>query len=235
MQGRISAVILDLDGTLVHTAPDFHVAINAMRAEFGMAPLSVETISGLIGKGAEFLVRNSLEIEAGGAPAPEACDAMDAFFRNYSAVNGQHASLYPEVTEGLRAMRDHGLRLACVTNKPSGFAMDLLRMKRLDSYFEFVFGGDAFARKKPDPLPLQEACTRFGLPQNRVLVIGDSSNDATAARAAGCPVLLVPYGYNHGHAAAETDCDGVVNTLLQAAHVAAAWQGPIDSKKHVSR
>jgi phosphoglycolate phosphatase len=234
-QGRIAGAILDLDGTMVHTAPDFHEAVNAMRAEFGLPPLTVETIIGFVGKGAEFLVRNCSDAEREGRPLPDFNLAMDRFFQHYAAVNGQHALVYPGVAEGLSAMRRQALRLACVTNKPSAFARDLLRLTKLDSHFDFIFGGDAFSRKKPDPLPLQEACASLGLKPQQVLVIGDSCNDAAAARAAGCPVLLVPYGYNHGHAVDQVDCDGIVQTLLEAADAAATWQGSNHPQQHDSR
>ena len=100
---------------------------------------------------------------------------------------------------GSDAMNINGKNgLACLTNKPLAFAQGLLKAKGLDVYFEHVFGGDSFARKKPDPLPLLQTCQALGtLPQN-TLMVGDSSNDAQAAHAAGCPVVLVTYGYNHG-------------------------------------
>jgi phosphoglycolate phosphatase len=78
-----------------------------------------------------------------------------------------------------------------------------------------VFGGDAFERKKPDPLPLLRTCEALGSQPAHTLMLGDSSNDAQAARAAGCPVVLVSYGYNHGQPASEVDCDGVVDRLDQ--------------------
>ena len=116
-------------------------------------------------------------------------------------------------------LKEMGLRLACVTNKPIAFTTPLLKLKGLDGFFEVVYGGDSLPRKKPDPLPLQTVCADFGLQPAQVVAIGDSSNDAQAARAAGCPVLTVPYGYNHGQAIHETDSDGIVATLLDAARL----------------
>ena len=92
----------------------------------------------------------------------------------------------------------------------------------LRPYFELVYGGDSFPRKKPDPYPLLRVCEDFELPPTRVAAIGDSSNDAQAARAAGCRVLIVPYGYNHGQSIQEVDSDGIVSTLLDAAHLISA-------------
>ena len=93
----------------------------------------------------------------------------------------------------------------------------LLKLKGLDGFFDVVYGGDSLPRKKPDPLPLQTVCADFDLPPAQVVAIGDSSNDAQAARAAGCPVLTVPYGYNHGQSIHGIDSDGIVDTLLDAA------------------
>ena len=113
----------------------------------------------------------------------------------------------------LDVLRGAGLRLACLTNKPTDFAVPLLRAKGLDGWFDHVFGGDAFARKKPDPLPLLKTCEALGTAPARTLMVGDSSNDAQAARAAGCPVVLVTYGYNHGQPVRAVDADGFVDSL----------------------
>ena len=119
-------------------------------------------------------------------------------------------------------MQAKGLRLACVTNKPIAFAVPLLKKTGLHSYFEVIYGGDSLPAKKPDPLPLLQVCKDFGLQPHQVVAIGDSSNDAQAARAAGCRVLNVPYGYNHGQSIQDVDSDGIVPTLLDAAHLISA-------------
>ena len=117
---------------------------------------------------------------------------------HYLDINGQFADVYPGVAEGLQALRSLGLRMACLTNKPLSFAQPLLAAKGLDGFFDCVFGGDSFPRKKPDPMPLVETCKALGSEPARTLMVGDSSNDAQAAHAAGCPVVLMTYGYNHG-------------------------------------
>jgi len=121
------------------------------------------------------------------------------------------------VPEGLRALRDAGLKLACLTNKPTAFAQPLLQAKGLAGFFDLVFGGDAFERQKPDPLPLRKTAEALGATPERTLVIGDSSNDARAARAAGCAVLLVTYGYNHGEPIRAVPADGFLDSLAQVA------------------
>ena len=141
--------------------------------------------------------------------------AWALYQRHYLDVNGQHSAVYPGVVEGLARLKARGWALACLTNKPTAFAVPLLRLKGLDGYFSVVNGGDAFARKKPDPLPLIKTCEALGVQPSRTLMIGDSSNDAHAARAAGCPVVLVSYGYNHGEPVRAVDADGVIDRLDQ--------------------
>ena len=205
--------IIDLDGTLVDTLGDFDVALNATLSELGLPTLARPAIERMVGKGSEHLIRSALAA-TGGAPDQYA-DAWAAYQRHYEACNGQHAQVYPGAREGLAQLRDRGLRLACVTNKPGRFARELLERKALHEFFEHVFGGDAFERKKPDPQPLLGACAALRTAPGLTLMVGDSVNDAQAARAAGCPVVLVTYGYNHGHDVRQVDADAWIDTLAQ--------------------
>ena len=214
----VRGAIIDLDGTMLDTMPDFEVAINLMREELGLAPITAAQIELMVGKGSENLVRRVLALDYDEAGVEQHfARAMEAYQRHYLVINGRHSEVYADVVAGLQAMRAHGLRLACVTNKPLAFARPLLALKGLDGFFDVVYGGDSFDKKKPHPMPLLAACDYLGLPPAQVVAIGDSSNDAQAARAAGCPVLTVPYGYNHGVSIHETDSDGIVDTLLHAA------------------
>jgi phosphoglycolate phosphatase len=216
--GPIRAAIIDLDGTMLHTVPDFHVAINRMRTEFALAPIGEDQITLMVGKGSENLIRSVLALDLAPDGVEKAFEAaMASYQRHYLSINGDHSALYPDVIAGLQAMKAQGLRLACVTNKPIAFATPLLAQKGLAGYFDVLYGGDSLARKKPHPMPLLQVCSDFGLDPAQVVAIGDSSNDAEAARAAGCFVLTVPYGYNHGQSIHETDSDGIVITLLEAA------------------
>jgi phosphoglycolate phosphatase len=106
-----------------------------------------------------------------------------------------------------------------VTNKPIAFALPLLEKTGLRDYFELVYGGDSLPTKKPEPGPFLQVCADFDITPAQVVAIGDSSNDARAARAAGCHVLTVPYGYNHGEPVQSIDSDGIVQTLLEAARL----------------
>ncbi len=208
---RLQAAIIDLDGTLVDTLGDFDVALNGVLAEMALPALSRSAIESMVGKGSEHLIRSALA--ATGAAPDRYDEAWQAYQRHYEACNGQHARVYPGVTEGLTALRQRGWSLACVTNKPGRFAQDLLQAKGLHGFFDHVFGGDAFERKKPDPQPLLGACAALRTAPVATLMVGDSINDAQAARAAGCPVILVTYGYNHGHDVRQVDADGWLDSL----------------------
>ena len=214
----IRAAIIDLDGTMLDTVPDFEAALNGMRADLGLAPITQATIKPLVGKGSEKLVRDALLLDWDAARVDAVFDeALAGYQRHYLAINGERATLFEGVTEGLQAMRAQGLRLVCVTNKPIAFTLPLLDQKGLAPYFERVFGGDSFEKKKPDPMPMLGACAALDLPPSQVVAIGDSSNDAESARAAGCFVLTVPYGYNHGRPIQEINSDGIVGSLFEAA------------------
>ncbi len=220
---RIRAVIIDLDGTMLDTVPDFEAALNGMRADLGLAPITQETIKPLVGKGSEKLVRDALLLDWDAARVDAVFDeALAGYQRHYLAINGDRSTLFDGVLEGLAAMKEQGLRLACVTNKPMAFTTPLLAQKGLAPWFELVYGGDSFPKKKPDPMPLLGVCGAFDLSPMQVVAIGDSSNDAEAARAAGCFVLTVPYGYNHGRPIQEINSDGIVGSLLDAAALISA-------------
>ena len=208
---RLQAALVDLDGTMVDTLGDFDAVLNAALAELGLAGVDRAFIERTVGRGSEHLIRSTLAHV--GAPASLFDDAWERYQRLYLQLNGEHAAVYPGVVEGLAAFRARGWTLACLTNKPLAFARQLLDRKGLSGYFQAIFGGDSFARQKPDPLPLLKTCEALATPPAHALMVGDSSNDARAARAAGCPVVLVSYGYNHGQPVAEVDSDGVVDRL----------------------
>jgi phosphoglycolate phosphatase len=216
----IRAAIIDLDGTMVDTAPDFQVAINRMRDELHLAPLALDTIVDFVGKGSENLMRRVLGVDFEKSEVESRFDhALERYQHHYLQINGDHSELYAGVHEGLVAMKKGGVRLACVTNKPIAFARPLLEKKGLIDFFEVIYGGDSLAHKKPHPLPMLTVCNDFDLQPAQVVAIGDSSNDSEAARAAGCRVLTVPYGYNHGQPVQTIDTDGIVESLVDAANL----------------
>lgn len=214
---RVKAVMIDLDGTLADTIPDLAEAANMMLRELGRPALGRELLRTFVGKGIPRLVERALagSLE-GGVPAALMERALPIYERCYAEVNGKHTVVFPGVSEGLQALRAMQLPLACVTNKAERFTLALLEHLQLARCFEQVIAGDTLPQKKPDPDPLLHACRGFGIAARDMLMIGDSANDAQAARAAGCPVFCVTYGYNEGRDVRELDVDAIVTSLIEA-------------------
>ena len=211
----IDAVMVDLDGTMVNTLGDFAEALNRMLADLQLPAIAPQAIENMVGKGSEHLIRSVLAHV--GAQDIDALypQAWQRYEHHYLAINGQFADVYPGELQGLKQLQSMGLRMACLTNKPLSFAQALLVAKGLDGFFDCVFGGDSFPRKKPDPMPLIETCKELGSDPARTLMVGDSSNDAQAAHAAGCPVVLVSYGYNHGQPITSVKANAHLDSLAQ--------------------
>ena len=214
----IRAVLFDLDGTLIDTLPDLHAAACAMLNDLGRPPLPLESIRAYVGRGIPNLIKrvlaNSLHVAEDPNPPPP--EAVASYRRHYARENGRNAKVYPGVLEGLASLRAQGVPLGVVTNKADIFIQPLLEQTRLSSYFDVLVGGDRLPKVKPDPMPLVWACGRLGVSPTETLFIGDSINDALAARAAGCPVFLLPYGYNEDRDVHELDCDAIVESVRDA-------------------
>ena len=211
------AVIVDLDGTLVDTLGDFEVALNAMLADLQLPCVEREDVRRWVGRGSEHLIACALTHTTGQPDGGLAAPGWLHYQRHYARINGRHSAVYPGALDALQAWQHRGLLLACLTNKPAAFARSLLRMKGLEGCFVRVFGGDDFPEKKPHPLPVLKTCEALGTVPQRTLVVGDSRNDAQAGRAAGCPVVLVTYGYNHGEPVTGVDADGWVASMQDIA------------------
>ena len=222
---RFRAAIVDLDGTMVDTLGDFEVALNRTLADLDLPGVDRALVERTVGKGSEHLIRSVLAHQLAVLPALGvdlcASRSVDALYEpawqryqhHYRQINGAHSAVYAGVDAGLQALRDRDWALACLTNKPLAFARDLLAAKGLAGYFSQVFGGDSFERKKPDPLPLLKTCEALGVGPQDTLMVGDSSNDAQAGHAAGCGVVLVTYGYNHGEPIRQTPALAWVDAL----------------------
>lgn len=214
----VKAVTIDLDGTLLDTISDLAAAANMMLTELERPPLAEALIRTFVGKGIANLVQRTLAGHIDRTADPALMErAMPIYERCYTQTNGKHATIYPGVREGLEKLRGAGIPLACVTNKSTRFTLPLLDMVGFAQYFEHVVAGDTLARKKPDPAPLLHACEAFGIAPRDMLMIGDSVNDTQAARAAGCPVFCVTYGYNEGYDVRTLDTDAVVGSIDEAA------------------
>jgi phosphoglycolate phosphatase len=207
----IRAVLCDLDGTLLDTAPDLAAAVNRMLDELGHPRRSLEQVTNDIGRGTRKLVERSLPAGA------ELEQALRVFGRHYEEESGLSAVPFAGVVEGLRQLSNLGLRMACVTNKPRAFTVPLLERTGVAEWFAATVCGDDVPRLKPDPAPYAEACRRLGVAAGEAVAIGDSSNDVVSARAAGCTVLCVPYGYREGEPVASLEADALVNDFRDAA------------------
>lgn len=213
----VKAVTIDLDGTLLDTIPDLAAAANMMLEELSRPTLDVTRIRTFVGKGIPRLVERALAGAIDGTADPELSQrALPIYERCYAGVNGRHTTIYPGVMEGLDELQARGFPLACITNKSERFTLPLLDRMNLSAYFSEVVAGDTLPKKKPDPLPLLHVCGKFGITPRDMLMIGDSLNDAQAARAAGCPVFCVTYGYNEGQDVRELDIDAIVASLFDA-------------------
>ncbi len=213
---RIRAVLFDLDGTILDTAADLAAAANAMLAEIGRASLPEARIRDYIGKGVQNLVTRSLEATGGADPA-QAERALAVFERHYLAGIADRTRPYPGVVEGMEALARAGIAMGCVTNKAARFTEPLLERTDLMRFMGVVVSGDTVSRKKPHPEPMLHAVARLGVQPGEALMVGDSRNDVDSARAAGCPVVVVPYGYREGLPIEALGADAVFATVEAAA------------------
>ena len=212
---QIRAVIFDLDGTLVDSAAEIAVALNATLFELGLPSLPTARVEAFIGRGVRVLVERALA-EVGGGDR-DLDEVVLRFEQHYEKVVGTRAQLYAGVLPGLEALRSAAIPMAVVTNKPRAFTLKLLERLQVDRFFTAIVAGDDGHRRKPEGDMLIAACACLGTPAARSLMLGDSDNDVRAARAAGCPVWCVPYGYNEGRAVESLDCDRIVPSVEEAA------------------
>ncbi|MBL8329571.1 MAG: phosphoglycolate phosphatase [Rubrivivax sp.] len=218
-QGRpVQALLFDLDGTLMDTAGDIALALQRSMADQGLSAPTPQAVRTMIGRGAPSLVQRACA-----AQAIEADDALRAvllqgFFDHYGRLQDEgayDAQPYPGALEAVAAVHAAGLPLALVTNKQRRFAQALLRLRGLEPAFRVVCGGDTCERRKPDPQPLLWAAAQLGVPPAQTLMVGDSVNDVTAARAAGMPVLCMTYGYNEGRDVKTLPADAFADSMTE--------------------
>ena len=218
---EVSAIAFDLDGTLLDTIHDLAAATNGLLAELGYAPLPKDTIRDLVGKGIANLLQRALAIARGvpvAAVGDDAlADALPRYQRHYSAVLGRETRPFAGMSESLSRLRAMGFPLAIVTNKAQRFVRPHLEHAGIEELFALVVGGDTLPTRKPDAGPLLHVASAFGIPPARLLMVGDSINDVASARAAGCPVLVLPHGYNEGLPVQSLDADGIVPSLAAVA------------------
>lgn len=212
---NIKAVLIDLDGTLVDSAPEIAKAACAMLAKLNLPTLSQNQVQSYIGEGAASLIKRCLTEALKKAPDETLFDqGFQLFFEQYTLICTQ-SHLYPKVLESVKAMKALGLPLACVTNKPSVFTLPILKATGLFDHFDQIISGDTLPKKKPDPDQIFHVCQLFKVDPWETLLIGDSNTDILAAKNAGCYVFTVPYGYNQGLTIDDSAVDAMIQDLSE--------------------
>lgn len=211
----VAAVLFDLDGTLLDTAADIALALNRALAEQRLPPLPEEEVRQLIGRGAPTLIERAV-VRVAGHGAADVHSLLASFSFHYDRMHERdedRARAFPGVAEGLASIRALGLRVAVVTNKSRHAAASLLQRLGLSQWIEVIVGGDSCQHRKPHPQPLLIACEALEVTPAQTLMVGDSTIDVQAARAAGMRIVCVPYGYNEGGDPRTLPCDAFVETL----------------------
>ena len=212
----VEAIFFDLGGTLVDSVPDLAMAVDTMLAQLGLPSRGEERVRRWVGNGVDNLIRRALANDMAGQISErlfnQARPLFKAAYRSHICV---YSRLYPGVLEGLDTLHKRGFKLACVTNKSGEFTVPLLEQIGIKGFFEVAIGGEAVSHKKPAPDALLLCAERLGVDMARGLMVGDSVNDVSAARHAGCPVVCVPYGYNHGRDIREAHPDLVIDSIAE--------------------
>ena len=216
MLRRPEMVLIDLDGTLVDTAPDLAHCVDLTMAELELPPRGLQAVRGWIGNGVPVLVHRALTNSQDGQADPLLYEqALTIFMRHYEEHVCVYSRPFPGVVEGLHALREQDFKLGCVTNKPARFTEPLLDKLSFTQFFAVIVSGDTLEKKKPDPAPLLYAAAKLDATPADSLMVGDSIHDVEAGRAAGFQVACVNYGYNHGLDIRDAGPDAVIDSLSQ--------------------
>jgi phosphoglycolate phosphatase len=217
---RFDAIVFDLDGTLVETAPDLAGALNHTLGAAGLPAVSVETVRHMIGDGARMLLKRGVAEAGRELDEAELERWFEALLEHYWHHVADQSLPFPGVTRQLARFRDAGLKLAVCTNKPIRLTEKLLELLDLAQHFDAVLGGDSLAVRKPDPEHILGTLRAIGSRPERAVMIGDSANDVAAARNAGLPVVVVSFGYT-AVAPAELGADAVIDHFDELAEALA--------------
>jgi len=216
MKFKVKAVMIDLDGTLIDTAPEIARAANAMLAGLNLPILDAKLIESYIGEGAMVLIKRCLTSNVDVEPATDLLTQAQTLFFDFYAQIVAESKPYPKVEKALQAIKQTGVKMACITNKPAAFTMPLLEKCGLLSYFDLVVAGDTLPKKKPEPDQVFYVCEKFNVLVSETVLIGDSKTDIAAARNAGCFIFAVPYGYNQGYSMNIGTVDSLIHHLQDA-------------------
>jgi len=190
-----AAILFDLDGTLIDTAPDLAASMNFVLQQNGRAQVPAADVRHMVGQGARVLMERGMAATGTPASAPELDRLFDEFLDYYLAHIADHSAVFPAVEKILTQLKSAGALLAVCTNKPESASIKLLREFSLDGYFSAIIGGDSLAVRKPDPGHILGTLEKMGATVSKAIMVGDSANDIDAAKAAGIPAIGVPFGY----------------------------------------
>ena len=191
----VKAVLFDLDGTLLDSAPDLGFAANQLRATRGMPPLPQSDYRPFVGTGARGMLRIALSTSQDAADFEA---LKEEFFLAYEACMGQHSQVFAQAPAMLRALQSHGLAWGIVTNKSQRFTLPIVQSTPQLAAAQAVVCGDTTPHAKPHPAPLVEAAKRLGVAPEHCIYVGDDERDIIAGRAAGMRTVAAAYGYLGG-------------------------------------
>ncbi|MEM7279353.1 MAG: phosphoglycolate phosphatase [Pseudomonadota bacterium] len=204
----MTAFLIDLDGTLIDTAPDIADALFATLDDYRLPLPEFSLVRSWIGGGATVLVQRAMKnLNKTTQQNVETEAFLSRFLSHYRQTNGSRCEPYSGVERTLHELRGQSVALACVTNKPEALANEVLEHCKLHTYFLCVVGGDTCPTPKPNAEPLQHAIKALGASEHNTWMIGDSATDVNAARAAGVSAAWVSYGYHQGETAASLQPD----------------------------
>jgi phosphoglycolate phosphatase len=209
-------IMIDVDGTLVDSVPDLSWCLDETLKKVGLPPRGEAAARKWVGNGVIRIVERGIANDLD-APHDEAIfkDAMPIFRELYAENTSKRSKLYPGVREGVDYLKSTGIKIGCITNKDEQFTHPILKDLGLWNDFEIVISGDTLEKKKPDPLPLLHGAKMLGVKPENSLMLGDSTSDVKAARAAGFEIICMSYGYNHGDDIRDSNPDAVIDSMTE--------------------
>ena len=215
---NIKAILFDLDGTLFETAPELSEAVNLMLKDLEMPELKTNEIKRFIGRGAENLIKQSIEVSSKKDPTPVFAKAEKLFAHHYSLISA-NSLMYEGVEKSIIDLKAKDFLLGCVTNKPAIYTEALMNNSRLSDFMDIIVSGDTTEKKKPDPLPILHALNQLNIEPKDAIMVGDSVVDIEAGFEAGTYIFTVPYGYQFGESIISDKVDYAMSNFSELTQI----------------
>ena len=207
-----------MDGTLFETAPELSEAVNLMLKDLEMTELKTNEIKRFIGRGAENLIKQSLEASSKKDPIPFFAKAEKLFVHHYSSISS-NSQMFEGVEKAVTDLKAKDFLLGCVTNKPAIHTEALMNHSKLSNFMDVIVSGDTTEKKKPDPLPILHALNQLNIEPKDAIMVGDSIVDIEAGFAAGTYIFTVPYGYQFGESIISDKVDYVISNFSELTQI----------------